>query len=259
MSTRYFTSDFHFGSSVLLDKHAMGKDVRPFNSLDSMHKALQKAIRRANEDDVLIHLGDLAGIGKDRQWIGLKNESELIQMLKDCPCHKIFVEGNHDLNNVKLGASAGKLLVDRLGGQYMVTMQHYPSWHPKYCFVNLPTNLRFNNIPTWINICGHVHNAWKVYYDYNRHILNINVGIDRNNFKLYSESELVILITKAIEYMKSLENGPRLSYDEWEQALKQQKADEATEKLIRTAIYLRDNKPECLNDRHRKILESLEA
>jgi calcineurin-like phosphoesterase family protein len=259
MSIRYFTSDFHFGSSVLLDKNAMGKDARPFSDLDSMHLTLQNAIRRAGEDDVLIHLGDLAGIGKDRQWYGLKNESELIQMLKVSPCQKIFIEGNHDKYNAKIASSASRLLVDRIGRQHTVTLQHYPSWHSDYCFVNLPTNLKFNGIPTWINICGHVHNAWKVYYDYIRHILNINVGVDRNKFKIYSETELAALISRAVEYMKSLENGEHQSYDEWDKALRRRKADNSRDKLIRSAIYLRDHKPHCLNDRHRKILESLET
>ena len=53
MAHKYFTSDLHFGSSVLLDKNAMGNDVRPFMSLDEIVKGLELALEACtlyNED-----------------------------------------------------------------------------------------------------------------------------------------------------------------------------------------------------------------
>ena len=255
MAIRYYTSDLHFGSSVLLDKEAMLGDARPFDSLDDMHVALLNAMSIAKKDDVIIHLGDLAGIGKDREWEGI-TKIQAKAFLDSIDCAKIFIEGNHDICN-DVYPTAGKLLIEQLGGR-MVTMQHYPSDHFKFIHVDLYSKLTYKGQKVIINICGHVHNLFKVWFDDSRNVLNINVGIDRNKFKLYSEAELHTLISYAETYLKCLEDDETLSYDIWfKHYMKEKNADKYI-KRIKSAQYKLMHKPWLLADKERKLLQSIE-
>ena len=247
---RYFTSDFHFGSAVLLDKQAMGQDAREFKSLDEMHEALLAACKKLSYSDTLYHLGDFACVGKDRKWVGLDCRARALEFLDFIHANKVLIKGNHDDNNGV--PSMADFLVTTIG-KWKVTLQHYPSNHAKFVYLKLMKSNFFQ-----INICGHVHSAWKVMYDKHKHILNINVGLDRNNFKIYSESELVNLIERAIRWWKRNDiSAHELSYDEWEKAEARDKAEEAREKRIRTLEWLRDNKPELFTPEKASELKSL--
>ena len=129
MATRYFTSDLHFGSAILLDASVMGSNIRPFSSLDEMHSHLIGAISKMKKDDTLIHLGDLMCIGNDRGYDGL-TKHEARQIINSITCNKVFIAGNHDASNT-IYPCAGSLLVDRIG-EYYITLQHYPSDHDMY-------------------------------------------------------------------------------------------------------------------------------
>jgi calcineurin-like phosphoesterase family protein len=256
MATRYYTSDLHFGSSVLLDKKAMLGDARPFDSLYDMHVALLKAMSIAKKDDVIIHLGDLAGIGKDREWEGI-TKTQAKALLDSIDCTKIFIEGNHDICN-DVYPTAGKLLIEQIGG-HMVTMQHYPSDHCEFIYVDLYSKLTYKGQKVIINICGHVHNLFKVWFDDSRNVLNINVGIDKNKFKLYSEADLNALISNAEAYLKCLEDDETLSYDMWfKHYMKEKNADKHI-KRIKSAQYKLMYKPWLLADKEKRLLESLEV
>lgn len=255
MAIRYFTSDFHIGSSVLIDKNAMGNDVRCFKSLDEMHKGIIQAMSRLKSNDILIHLGDLACIGKDREWIGV-DKSTVKTILDSTVCNKIFIEGNHDSSNID-SYTCGKLLIDKIG-KWMVTLQHYPSTHFRFISVDLPTSIFYQNKQVKINICGHVHNAWKVFYDFKNNVLNINVGLDRNKFKLYSEAELIELIFKGIEYLKHLDSiETKIDFDSWELNKNKEKSKEHKDKRIKSLIWMSQNKPELLSERDKETLAKL--
>lgn len=255
MATRYFTSDFHIGSSALIDKSAMRDDVRPFKSLDDMHKGLICALSRLHSDDILIHLGDLACIGKDREWIGVDKQT-VKTILDSLPCNKVFIEGNHDISNAD-SYTCGKLLVDKIG-KWIVTLQHYPSTHFKFISVDLPTSIKCKGHNIQINICGHVHSAWKIQYDDDKHVLNINVGLDRNKFRLYSESELVELISQGIDYLQYLDaHDDNISFDTWVSNQAKVKAKESADKRIKSLIWLACNKPELLKTSDKEKLAKL--
>ena len=43
MSKRFFTADFHLSMGILLDKSVMGKDARPFKTVEEMNAFLLKS------------------------------------------------------------------------------------------------------------------------------------------------------------------------------------------------------------------------
>lgn len=258
MAHKYFTSDLHFGSSVLLDKNAMGNDVRSFMSLDDMHIALQKALARANDiHDTLYHLGDFCCIGNDRTWNGLKDKSTALTFFDSIKCNKIFIEGNHDNNNLNI--CCGKMLIEKIG-KYYATLQHRPSYDEKAIHIHAPIAITsYQGYPVYLNICGHCHNAWKVAFDNERLILNINVGIDRNNFKIYSEPELIQLIQLAIQWLSAVEHDITIGlFDEWYSQHINVRNQHNYTQHVKSAIYKALYKPEILTEKDRKYLENVD-
>lgn len=258
MAHKYFTSDLHFGSSVLLDKNAMGNDVRPFMSLDDMHIALQKALARANDiHDTIYHLGDFCCIGNDRTWDGLKDKSTALTFFDSIKCNKIFIEGNHDKD--KLNICCGKFLIEKIG-KYYATLQHRPSFDEKAIHIHAPISITtYQDNPVYLNICGHCHNAWKVAFDNERLILNVNVGIDRNNFKIYSEPELINLIGLAIKWLSDVEHDITIgSFDEWYNQHTNIHNQHNYTQHVKSAMYKALYKPELLTEKDRKYLEHVD-
>ena len=246
---RYFTSDFHFGSAVLLDKQAMGPKARNFKSLDEMHAAILDACSVVKPGDTLYHLGDFACKGNDRnKYRGLDNRAEVIDFLNKIPGNKIMVAGNHDVNN---GVPvACDYMVVKLG-KWTASFQHYPSDN-----ANARIGDRLMNWPWQLNICGHVHSWWKVMYDPVHKVVNINVGLDRNGFKLYSESDLTQLIVNVAKWMKA---GHKMSYDKWEKLQLEQKRDKKREQVLKDLTWRRDNRPDLLTPELRAKLECMLA
>ena len=258
MAHKYFTSDLHFGSSVLLDKNVVGNDVRSFMSIDDMHIALQKALARAKDiHDTIYHLGDFCCIGNDRTWDGLKDKSTALTFFDSIKCNKIFIEGNHDKDNLNI--CCGKFLIERIG-KYYATLQHHPSFDEKAIHIHAPISITtYQDNPVYLNICGHCHNAWKVAFDNERLILNVNVGIDRNNFKIYSEPELINLIQLAIKWLSDVEHDINIgSFDEWySQHINIHNQHNYTQH-VKSAMYKALYKPELLTEKDRKYLEHVD-
>lgn len=191
MSKRFFTSDWHLGGSLLLNKDIMKEDVRPFKSVEKMDAAiLRSAHQRAKYDDMIIHVGDLACYGKDRGHAGL--EIKPFDIISKIPATFVNIRGNHDLhNNVKSICDSMRI---HLGKRFPdVSISHYPS-------------MDVHSIGHWragdIHICGHVHNKWKHALDVTHQVLNINVGVDVWKYQIISEDELIKYINKILELPK---------------------------------------------------------
>ena len=204
MSRRFFTADFHFGMSLLLDKQLMNDEARPFQTVADMNEALigecnKKARVYLKDDesqnqvvdkDVIVHVGDLACFKLDRDKKGIEiSPQALVQRIN---ATFINIRGNHDVNNrVK---SLCNCMQTCLGKRFPnVTVGHYPSYdiHAKDTFKE-----------GWIHICGHVHKKWKYCLDVTHSVLNVNVGVDVWNYKIVSEEEL-------IQYIESILRKPK--------------------------------------------------
>jgi calcineurin-like phosphoesterase family protein len=131
---RFFTADFHLGSSLLLNEKVMKRDVRKFKSVEKMNAAfIRSCCERASDDDIIIHCGDFASYGMDRGNKGLEiNPKHFIDVI---PAQMILLKGNHDLNN-KCKPVANSLRIN-LGKVFKdVSISHYPSYsvHAKINF-----------------------------------------------------------------------------------------------------------------------------
>jgi len=122
----------------------------------------QELVRRWNAvvgtSDTVIHLGDFCFNRREKDhdyWSGLLNGN------------KVFVQGNHD----KHTEAPIQSLVVKYGGIDWYC-SHYPERKYKH------------------NLCGHVHNLWKV-EKYNRDVI-INVGVDVWEFAPVSIDEVIV-------------------------------------------------------------------
>jgi len=175
MARRFFTSDFHLGSKLLLSLEKW-----PFKSIESHDAALIRSCREwAREDDVIYHLGDLGQFGNDRGHEGLSEKPD--QFVKDLSATFLNIRGNHDIHNkVKSICDSMHLFLSK---KYpSVSLSHYPSYDIRIdkCCLASP-----------IVICGHVHNAWKHCLDLDHGIMNVNVGCMKWGFKIVSDDELM--------------------------------------------------------------------
>jgi calcineurin-like phosphoesterase family protein len=188
MAKRWFTSDFHLGFSKLLEIEKW-----PFKTIEKHDNALLISCRqRASAEDTIVHVGDLASYGMDRHQ-GLDSKGldvSPMRLIKDIPANFVNIRGNHDNSNkVK---SVADSMQTHLGKRFpQVTVGHYPSYDRRS-----EGYVRSG----WINVCGHVHSAWKHCLDLDRKILNINAGCMVWNFKIVSEDELIQYINRVLSH-----------------------------------------------------------
>ena len=237
---RYWTSDWHLNSEIVRQT-----SHRPWKTAEEMNAALLKTVVFKTISDQVIHVGDLIQCGKDRGTeIAKDKQLTWDQITMTCACQLICVEGNHDASNdVPFICRSMKTRV----GNYKVTVGHYPSWYEEAAGTFVIGRYDRFYSPT-VHICGHVHQAWRVAYDNVNCILNINVGIDANKYKLLSDSDLNGLIERAYAWFKYVDTSARTfkdcSFKQWEHELAKQKATEAVDKHAKMLEWLKVNKPE---------------
>jgi len=151
----WFTADTHFNHNNIR-KYCN----RPF---DSVHHMDEEIIRRWNErvkpHDTVIHLGDFGFLRGER------NREYYLSQLNG---NLVLLEGNHDNRNSR--KSIMQSLVINFG-QLDWWCQHYPSYlYPQ-------------------NLCGHVHNKWKIEKQFGR--VCVNVGVDVWDFRPVNMQEIM--------------------------------------------------------------------
>lgn len=189
MSQRFFTADFHFGSSFLIKNK-----LRPFRSVSKMNETLiRNCNMKAAAEDTIIHIGDLCQFWDDRGTTGCRVNPRIFTNQINADFFNVL--GNHDPNNrVKSICSSMRTSIGRFKS---VSVGHYPSYDPM---------AKGSFHPGDVRLCGHVHNKWKYFIDEKNLVLNINCGVDVWNFNIISEDELSLYITK-IMYEKVYNSG----------------------------------------------------
>ena len=237
---RYWTSDWHLNSEIVRQT-----SHRPWKTAEEMNAALLKTVVFKTISDQVIHVGDLIQSGKDRGTeIAKDKQLTWDQIARTCACQLICVEGNHDYSNdVPFICRSMKTRV----GNYNVTVGHYPTWYEEAAGTFVIGRYDRFYSPT-VHICGHVHQAWRVAYDQVHCVLNINVGIDANKYKLLSDSDLNELIGRAYAWFKYVDTSARTfkdcSFKQWEHELAKKKQTEAADKHAKMLEWLKVNKPE---------------
>lgn len=155
----YFTSDFHLGSSNIIDYCK-----RPFKNVHHMNDALIRRLNMLNRHDVIFHVGDFILVGYDRHDIKEDfSDIKYYEYLDQIKPHIILLNGNHDSDhNIKAMLNSA---VVNLNNKYRnISVSHFP------------LTKTYDTLK--IHICGHVHDKWLANFDKETNVLNINVGVD---------------------------------------------------------------------------------
>ena len=160
----------------------MHEDARPFATIEQMNNHIISSVNsQATEDDLIIHVGDLAFFDTD---LKIKPADMLAQIAATV----INIHGNHDTTN-KVKSLCESMRI-HLGKKYTaVSVSHYPTYDKR---------AKDQFLEGDIHICGHIHNKWKHCLDLTHKCLNINVGVDVWNFKMLSEDDLIKYIDKIL-------------------------------------------------------------
>ena len=244
---RYFTSDLHLGSK-LINKYAH----RPWTDAKSAYEALRNNIWEVvDPNDTLIHCGDFLLSGADRHGteedLGLDISQE--EYVKSIGTRLFLLSGNHD--DAHNGDTDAKSLILDLNQNWRnVYVNHFPSDHR---FYHGPRASRSSD-KIFINLWGHVHDAWLLKWDRKNGVVNVNVGVDVWDYKPVSD----VQITKMLDYLwngkvRAPDVMTRKQYEEWvEKHEKQVKLERAIRKQDR---YTRKGlTPE---ERERRKMEAL--
>ena len=195
MSKRYFTSDFHF-NSTLINKYAN----RPRReALDAGIFLVVNANAVLSDEDVLFHVGDFCLTSPDRHGKEVDNPIDLSPdyWKTQLKSRLVLLAGNHD-DGHSFEADCKSLTVDLNQNYRNVTVAHYPSTHENYRYVG-NGNCKSCSSGIHVHLCGHVHDKWLLFFDAKKRVLNVNVGVDVWNYKPVNDAE----ITELLDYFRA--------------------------------------------------------
>lgn len=146
--------------------------------------------------DTLIHVGDFMLDGADRHGevedIGLDHTRDYY--IKKLFPRIVLLAGNHD-DGHNCEADCKSMVLDLNQNYRNVYVNHFPSDHRYY---HGPRNGWKHNAYD-INLCGHVHDKWILKWDAEKHVLNVNVGVDVWDYKPVRDAE----ITELLDYFRA--------------------------------------------------------
>lgn len=154
MGKIFLSSDLHLnhGNMITYAK-------RPFEDVNHMNDEIIKRFnKKIQNDDTLIIVGDFCFCNTRGGKIGEGGLENSKYWLNKINGNKILIRGNHDPNN-KLKTRILSMTFDIAGMNAFIV--HNPKDYNK--------NYK-------INICGHVHEEWKIKFI--EDVLLINVGVD---------------------------------------------------------------------------------
>lgn len=213
---RYFSSDFHLGSAFI-NKYAR----RPWmTAREAALDVISNVNSTCRDDDVLVHCGDFSLQSTDRHGdvddVPIPKSTR--EWLWSFTPSVFLLQGNHDASNGD-ESMAKSMTVDLSPSWRNVYVSHYPSshdwyrgpasiakqWlardgytdqHESYSFAD---KLCKGTRRPAIALCGHVHDAWLVQFDYEHGVLNVNVGLDVWSYKPVSDMQII----KILEFLKA--------------------------------------------------------
>jgi calcineurin-like phosphoesterase family protein len=189
----YFTADWH-----IFDEEIISFCKRPHKGVDhAIKRIVGDANMRAKKEDNLYHIGDFAvkSVGKHPRDILPLVDSNLI-----------LVEGNHDANN-GVKAHAQFMIINI--GQYRALLSHYPTFNSvNEVFAKLDWDFLRRNSGKMVDfvLCGHVHDSWHWAKCNVSGLVNINVGLDVNNYRPINVQEVLNIWKSALQSDKQRDN-----------------------------------------------------
>ena len=179
MGDNYYTADTHFGH-----KNIMKYCHRPFKDIEEMNQKLIDNINSiCTTRDTLYHLGDLCFVGTITNQAGNSIHQPDYYFSLISP-KVIIIRGNHDSEKTTNSIIYDMTIKER--GEY-IYCQHEP--YPK---LN-------------INLCGHVHDMWKVVKMGHKYV--VNVGVDVWDYKPITIEQIFGAIEEHRHYFKGETSG----------------------------------------------------
>ena len=272
---RYFSADFHLGST-LINKYAR----RPWATA---HEAGLGIISNMNNvcssDDVLVHCGDFSLQSADRHGavVDIPIEKSVREWIWSFKPTVVLLQGNHDEIN-KCECVARSMVVDLDSKWCGVYVSHYPSDHDEYrgpvsvarrwracdgCTdqhesYSFAGKLSKGQRRPAVALCGHVHDTWLVKFDSDAGVLNVNVGVDVWGYKPVSAAQIV----KVLDFVKSqqirkLNRTFAWTRSDFERAVNESRRDRKADKARRREEKLKRKgiSPEECERRKRDAIE----
>lgn len=183
----FFTADLHFGEEEIIEREA-----RPFGNIKEMEDAFVNNVNAvASKDDVLYVLGDW--INYNAQCHSDINAFEIVRRIEP---KVILIMGNNEqriLADVFAGDfEAMRTAVIDKGFTDFLTEGDVEFGGESFHLIHRPTDHKEGSL----NLFGHTHRCtglWKSF--------GLNVGIDLNYFRPFSETEILRLLKKKREWM----------------------------------------------------------
>lgn len=183
----FFTADLHFGEEEIIERES-----RPFENTKEMEDAFVNNVNKvASKDDTLYVLGDWINYNSQR-----KSDLSAFEIVKRIDPKVILIMGNNEqrfldemfngdlkaMREAVINMGFSDLLPEddvKIGGETFHLI-HRPTDHKEGC----------------MNLFGHTHRCtglWKSF--------GLNVGIDLNYFRPFSEADILHLLEKKRQWM----------------------------------------------------------
>lgn len=183
----YFTSDLHFGS-----EETITFDNRPFkNAKQFQNKTIQTWNKMMNKEDTLFVIGDFLDYHDDTK----DNWKSTLNLIKKIKPKVVLILGNNEERVIKYIFNENyeefKKYCLSIGFHDIQQTQDITINKIQFHLVHKPKNKKDN----MLNLFGHSHKAIGLYKPY-----GFNIGCDLNNYKPYSEKDIMILVEKKEKY-----------------------------------------------------------
>ena len=190
---RYFTSDTHFGSDW-----SIRFNYRPFkNSKSYLKFSIREWNKQTNKDDIIYVIGDFVDCHdkEDRSRLGI------LSIVKKLKAKVILLMGNNEHRIVEYffdnSFEKFRSYCLSLGFQDVKENDTITINGTEFYLTHKPTDCKDGTL----NLFGHSHKAMGIYKSF-----GFNIGCDLNNYRLYSEDDIMDLNKKKKKYWDEDEN-----------------------------------------------------
>lgn len=184
---QYFTADIHFS-----DPDTLLYTMRPFKNIKQYDRYMIKQINKtAKKDDLIYVCGDFF----DCDGSELKSYLQASQYVKKIKAKMFLIIGNNEERIIKYFFDNDyekfrEYCLD-LGFVDVQKSAHVNFGGREFYLIHEP----IQNDPNYVNLFGHIHTGG-IYRSY-----GINVGVDPNHYRLWSESDILDYLDWKEKYM----------------------------------------------------------
>ena len=183
----FFTADLHVGEEEIIERES-----RPFENMKEMEDAFVNNVNKvASKDDTLYVLGDWINYNSQR-----RSDLSAFEVVRRIDPKVILIMGNNEqrlLDEMFNGdLQAMREAVINMGFKDLLPEDDVEFGGETFHLIHHPTDHKEG----CVNLFGHTHRCtglWKSF--------GLNVGIDLNYFRPFSEADILLLLEKKRQWM----------------------------------------------------------